>query len=86
MRTSGASLRHSIRFCSDTTVPWPGRLRMVTSSTQARMMARPRPDSGSWAIARSRPSRLGRAILRSAAVDEGADDGPGGWRRSLVTG
>ncbi len=32
-----------------TTVPCPGRLSRVTLSTQARMTARPRPDSGSWA-------------------------------------
>ena len=38
-------------------MPWPGLLRIVTSSTQARMMARPRPDSGSSAMARSLASR-----------------------------
>ncbi len=32
--------------------PDPGRCCSVTSSTQARMMARPRPDSGSWAMPR----------------------------------
>lgn len=79
MRASGASLRHSMRFCRETTVPCPGLLRIVTSSTQARMIAMPRPDSGSWAIVRSRASRRGRAIrLRRAVADAGADTGPEG--------
>ena len=72
----GASSRHAIRFSSETTVPIPGPLLSVTSSTQARMMARPRPDSGSRAIiwssvsgcpaGRHRPPE--RGARRAAAV------------------
>ena len=87
IRASGASLRHSIRFCRETTVPWPGLLFIVTSSTQARMIAMPRPDSGSFAIARSLASRLGTVIrLRSLAVAEDPGAGLAGWRRSLAAG
>ena len=54
-------------------MPWPGLLRIVTSSTQARMIARPRPDSGSSAMARSLASRLDLVIrLRSVAGEPGA--------------
>src|SRR5215469_9808813 len=67
---------------------WPGRLRMVTSSTQACMIARPRPDSGRSATVRSLASRREVVIrLRSVLGEPGAVEAGGvGRRRSLATG
>jgi len=67
-----------MRFCSETTVPWPGLLRIVTSSTQARMIAMPRPDSGRSAMARSLASRRDAVMrLRSVLGDPGAVEAGG---------
>ena len=60
-----------MRLRSETTVPLPGPLLSVTLSTQARMMARPRPDSGSCAMASSSRPRLARENRLRAACRAG---------------
>src|SRR5262249_22476402 len=51
---NGAPGRQARRFCKDTTVRCSGPLVvMLTSSTKARMMSIPRPDSGSAAMSSS---------------------------------
>ena len=73
LRASGGS--QAMRLSSTTRVPRPGAVRSVTSSTQALMIANPRPDSASaaWSGARARAAppraRPGR-------------EGPGGGYRA----
>ena len=71
---SGASVRHSIRFCSETTVPWPGLLRRV-DVIHARLHDRQAAARLGQLRNRALPGQpAGPAVIRLRS-DEGGDPG-----------